>query len=66
MHRFGLYGNEDSTGKDGQKMAPAIPLGWPIACGVNSQGRVYINDVLNHRIARADLLYETEMEVEIK
>jgi len=66
IHRFGRYGNADSTGKDGQETAPAIPLGWPMTCGVNRNGRVYIADVLNHRIVRADLFYETEIKVEIK
>ena len=66
IHRFGRYGNADSTGKDGRQMDPAIRLGWPMSCGVNRHGRVYIADVLNHRIVRADLFYETEIEVEIK
>jgi DNA-binding beta-propeller fold protein YncE len=66
IHRFGRYGNADSTGKDGQQTAPEIPLGWPMTCGVNRKGRVYITDVLNHRIVRAELFYETEIKVEIK
>jgi hypothetical protein len=66
IHRFGRYGNADSTGKDGQETFPAMPLGWPMTCGVNRHGRVYITDVLNHRIARADLFYKTEIEVKIK
>ena len=33
---------------------------------MNRKGRVYIADVLNHRIVRAELFYETEIEVEIK
>jgi len=41
-----------------------LPLGWPMTSGVNHHGRVYIADVLNHRIVRADLFYETEIEVE--
>jgi len=66
IHRFGHYGNADSTGKDAQETTPTIPLGWPMTCGVNRHGRVYVADVLNHRIVRADLFYETEIEVEIK
>jgi len=66
IHHFGRYGNADSTGKDGQEKSPAIPLGWPMTCGVNRHGRVYITDVLNHRIVRADLFYEKEIKVEIK
>lgn len=66
MKSFGRYDNADSTGKDGQETAPSIPLGWPMTCGVNRHGRVYIADVLNHRIVRAGMFYETEIEVEIK
>ena len=49
-----------------KKLIRTLPLGWPMTCGVNRHGRVYIADVLNHRIVRADLFYETEIEVEIK
>ena len=66
IHRFGRYGNADSTGSDGKETASVIPLGWPMTCGVNRHGRVYIADVLNHRIVRADLCYDTEVKGEIK
>ena len=66
IHRFGRYGNADSTGGDGRESAAAIPLGWPMTCGVNRHGRVYVGDVLNHRIVRVDLCYDTELKAEIK
>jgi hypothetical protein len=33
---------------------------------MNRTGRVYITDVLNHRIVQAVLFYEKESKVEIK
>lgn len=66
IHRFGRYGNADSTGGDGQETPSWIPLGWPMTCGVNRHGRVYIADVLNHRIVRVDLSYDTEIKAEIR
>lgn len=66
IHRFGQYGNADSARMHGEETTQAIPLGWPMTCGVNRHGRVYVADVLNHRIVRADLSYGTEIEVEIK
>jgi len=66
IRRFGRYGNADSPNRDGQDATSTIPLGWPMTCGVNRNGRVYIGDVLNHRIVRADLCYDTEIKAEIK
>ena len=66
IHRFGRYGNADSPDTDGKGTASTIPLGWPMTCGVNRHGRVYITDVLNHRIVRVDLHYETETKVLIE
>ena len=66
IHCFGRYGNADSAGQDGRQTDPAIPLGWPMTCGVNRHSRVYITDVLNHQIVRVDLSYDTEIKAEIK
>jgi sugar lactone lactonase YvrE len=66
IHRFGRYGNADPPDRDDQDQNPTIPLGWPMTCGVNRYGRVYIADVLNHRVVRADLYYETETEIQIE
>ena len=58
--QFGHYGNADSRGADSAVPQPPIPLGWPMTCGVNAQGRIYIGDVLNQRIVRVDLTYAGE------
>jgi hypothetical protein len=63
--RFGRYGNADLPDRERRDATSTIPLGWPMTCGVNRNGRVYIADVLNHRIVRADLYYETETKIKI-
>lgn len=52
---FGHYGNADSRGAESAVPKPAIPLGWPLTLGVNSNDHVYVSDVLNQRIVRVDL-----------
>jgi sugar lactone lactonase YvrE len=58
--RLGHYGNADSTGVGGGLERPAIPLGWPMTCGVNRAGRLYVGDVLNQRIVRLDPTWAAE------
>jgi hypothetical protein len=53
--RLGYYGNADAAGPGSRVPAPEIPLGWPMTCGINRAGRLYIGDVLNQRIVRVDL-----------
>jgi len=64
--RFGHYGNADSRGPDGPIPAPPIPLGWPMTCGVNHAGRIYLSDVLNHRIVRIDTGFAAEANVPLQ
>jgi len=64
--RFGHYGNADSTGKGGLVPKPEILLGWPMTCGVNRTGRIYIGDVLNHRIVRVDTSFTAQVEIDLK
>ena len=54
---IGHYGNCDSVGKGS---GPPIPFGWPMSCSINNAGRLYVADVLNHRIVRVDPLYAVE------
>lgn len=58
--KLGHYSNVDTAGPDSLVPAPAIGLGWPLSCGVNRAGRLYIADVLNQRIVRVDLGFAAE------
>jgi len=49
--RFGRYGNPDDKGAGAD-----IPLGWPIGVGV-SQKHIYVSDMLDKRVVRADVSY---------
>lgn len=64
--RFGHYGNADSTGPTGRVPVPAIPLGWPMSLGINRAGRLYIADVLNHRIVRVDLSFAEDVVISLR
>jgi len=57
---FGHYGNPDSRGAGSALPEPSIPVGWPLTCGANRKGRLYIGDVLNQRIVRVDLVPTVE------
>jgi len=59
---IGHYGNCDATG-DGS--GPPIPFGWPMSCSINNAGRLYVADVLNHRVVRVDPLYAAEAECDV-
>ncbi len=61
---FGHYGNFDSQGSGSLEPVPAIPLGWPTNVGVAGD-YVYVTDVLNHRVVRVDLEYETQAEFRV-
>jgi len=56
---IGHYGNCDAIGK---ASGPPIPFGWPMSCSINNAGRLYVADVLNHRVVRVDPLYAAEAE----
>jgi hypothetical protein len=62
----GHYGNADSAGRGSQVPSPEVPLGWPMTCGVNRAGRLYVGDVLNQRIARLDLGYAAEVSAAVE
>ena len=64
--RLGHYGNADSAGPGSLVPGPAIPLGWPMTCGVNRAGRLYIGDVLNQRIVRVDLGAAAEVNLAVE
>jgi len=57
--RFGEYGNVDSAGPKSAIPTPAIPLGWANAVSVGD-GKVYVADRLNRRIAVVNLTYDVE------
>lgn len=61
---FGQYGNIDSQGPGSSEPAPPIPLGWPTNVGVAGD-HVYITDVLNHRIVRVDLNFDSEVKLPV-
>ena len=54
--RFGHYGNFDARGPASAEPKPAIPLGWPTNAAADGD-RVYVLDVLNHRVVRVDVNY---------
>jgi len=61
---FGQYGNIDSQGPGSRESVPPIPLGWPTNVGVAGD-HIYITDVLNHRIVRVDLEFESQVELPV-
>jgi hypothetical protein len=61
---FGQYGNFDSQGPSSTQPFPSIPFGWPTNVGVAGD-QVYVTDVLNHRIVRVDLEYESQVELPV-
>ena len=54
----------DSRGAGSIEPVPAIPLGWPTNVGATGD-YVYVTDVLNHRIVRVDLEFETQGELPV-
>ena len=66
---FGRYGNFDSqfvnpnteAGKAGRPTVavPEIPMGWPVGAGF-SEKSVYVCDLYNRRVIRADLTWAAE------
>jgi hypothetical protein len=74
--KMGYYGNSDAVGGQNSgptaglplpsSAAPEISFGWPMTCGVNRAGRLYVGDVLNQRIVRVDLGYAVEAIVPVE
>lgn len=58
--KLGHYGNVDSAGPDSRLGDPPIAFGWPMSCGINRAGRLYVADVLNQRIVRVDTTFAAE------
>ena len=56
---FWSYGNYDSAGPKSSIPKPDIGLAWPVGVGV-SDDYVYIADMMNRRIIRADRTYKAE------
>jgi len=70
--RFGHYGNFDSQwvppdSKDGKPLVdkPDIPLGWPLSAGA-SEKKIYVGDLYNRRVVRADKKFAAEEVCEVK
>lgn len=63
--RFGHYGNFDAQGPASKEPKPEIPFGWPNGAGICGD-RVYVGDVLNHRIVRVDLAWAAEEVCAVK
>ncbi|MBC8873372.1 MAG: hypothetical protein H8E44_28375 [Planctomycetes bacterium] len=59
---IGHYGNCDAMGNGS---GPPIPFGWPMSCSINNAGRLYVADVLNHRVVRVDPLYAAEVACDV-
>ncbi len=59
---IGHYGNCDAIGKGS---GPTVPFGWPMSCSINNAGRLYVADVLNHRIVRVDPLYAVQAKCDV-
>jgi hypothetical protein len=69
---FGAYGNFDSQyvpeGAEAGKpivATPEIPLGWPVGAAA-SRKAIYVSDMLNRRVVRADLTYRLEATCAVK
>jgi len=58
--------NTAAAGPGKPASASDIAFGWPMTCGVNRAGRLYVGDVLNQRIVRVDLDYATEATVPVE
>jgi hypothetical protein len=71
----GGYGNFDSqyvnpntpAGKSGKPTVagPAIPLGWPNCAGLTDKA-LYVLDIYNRRVVRAELTWKSEEVVDVK
>lgn len=64
--RLKSFGYCTECAEDAKLTSIVYSSSWPMTCGVNRHDRVHIADVLNHRIVRADLFYQTEIEGDIK
>ena len=72
---FGAYGNFDSqyvnpnteAGKAGKPTVagPEFPMAWPLGAAV-TVGGIYVNDLYNRRVLRADLTWKAEETCEVK
>jgi hypothetical protein len=72
---FGAYGNFDSqfvnpnteAGKAGKPAVagPEFPMAWPLGAAV-TVGGIYVNDLYNRRVLRADLTWKAEESCEVK
>jgi hypothetical protein len=69
---FGAYGNFDSQyvppdAKDRKPLVatPEIPLGWPVGAAATDR-HVYVSDMFNRRVVRADLVWKAEETCEVK
>ena len=72
---FGKYGNFDSqyinpNTKEGKENKPSvatpeIPLGWPNSAGLSDK-HVYVMDVYNRRVVRADKTFAAEALCDLK
>ncbi len=59
---FGSYGNYDSPSKGGTS---ALPLAWPIGAAITDRS-VYVLDVYNRRVLRADFVFAAEEICDVK
>jgi hypothetical protein len=62
---FGGYGNWDAQGPQSAEPKPEIPLGCPILAGASDK-YIYVGDMLNHRVVRADKVFAAEESCELK
>ena len=63
--QFGAYGNMDSAGPKSRLPDPDIGLAWPVGVGVGDE-HIYISDMLNRRVLRADKTYQLETTCDVK
>jgi hypothetical protein len=56
---FGRYGNYDAQLKGGKPGQPDLPLAWPIGAAITDRS-VYVLDVYNRRVLRADFTFAAE------
>ncbi|HXX92155.1 MAG TPA: hypothetical protein VEN81_00890 [Planctomycetota bacterium] len=62
---FGRYGNFDSLYKGGTSAASELPLAWPIGAAITDRS-VYVLDVYNRRVLRADFVFAAEEVCDLK
>jgi hypothetical protein len=62
---FGRYGNYDAQLKGGQAGQPDLPLAWPIGAAITDRS-IYVLDVYNRRVVRADFTFAAEEVCDLK